>query len=211
MIAAGSVSALAQRSVRKIAAYALIADFGVGLMAIGANSSDGFNIALSLAGARSVSLALYAASLAWIIRRPQVSQSPGLARIGAMVGLAGLAGLPLSAGFPGRWATIARLGLGTAGLWVPVGSALVTAAVVRWAMNSAPAAEPQWSADEADPAAAAALPASGDAGVSLAPPTLAARAVLAGSIGLSLALGLAPQLAAPWVNAAMAGLLNLAP
>lgn len=247
MIASGSLSAMAQTSLRKVAAYALIADFGVGLVAIGSNASAGFSIALSLAGARVVGLVLYSlASSRLTFDESQLRGAPSLARVGSLIGLASLAGIPLSAGFPARWTTIARLGLGATGLWVAAGTALVMVAVVRWGIRTAQlrerdpeqrgqidpergAGDPEFDRSEhrgreqgagglkfgrsehpgQERGAADGLGVAGpEAGGSLSLPE---RAALSAAIALCLALGLAPQLTHPWVEAAMRGLTNLAP
>jgi len=190
MIGFGSLSAMAQRTLPRIVAYALIADFGVGLMAIGSNSSAGYRIALSMAGARAIGLMLYALSSG--ARDGAIPRGAGgrLGRLGSLIALASLAGIPLSAGFPARWTTIAGLGLGPRGLWIPAGTALVMIAVVRWGTQAA----------ELEPKEAA-----------VTDPGLARQLALGLAIGLCLAMGVAPQLTNQWVNAAMSGLVNLGP
>lgn len=191
MIAFGSLSAMAHLTEQKIAAYALIADFGVGLLAISSNSAAGFQIALALAGARVVSLVLYSlASAPRFGPEPGLGEASPLANAGSLLGLASLAGVPLTAGFPARWTTIARLGLGASGLWIPIGSALVMAAVVRLGVRRARGSGTR---EEA------------------LPPSWPERATLAAAIALCIALGLAPQLVGPWVNEAVQGLTNLVP
>lgn len=217
-IAFGSLSAMAHLSEHKIAAYALIADFGVGLLAISANSDAGFRIALSLAGARVVGLVLYSlASVQWEIRQTGATPTGRLAGLGMLVGLASLAGVPLTAGFPARWTSIARLGLGSAGLWVPIGSALVMAAVVRLGIRTSarpgsvslePGAQIEAAGDRIGQSTSASeQPA--ETRRSLA--ELPERAALGAALALCLLLGVAPQLTGPWVGAAMRGLTNLAP
>lgn len=211
MVGFGSLSAMAQRTPLRIVAYALIADFGVGLMAIGSNTDAGYRVALALAGARVMSLVVYSlasvqlehaapAPIAGPERAPDADAADQerqpvrrvrfpLARLGSLVGLASLAGIPLSAGFPARWTAIVGLGLGSQGLWIPVGSALVMAAAIRWMVR-----HPQPGADQPTHR-----------------PGIAEQAAVAVSIALCLLLGLAPQLTSPWVSAAMLGLSNLGP
>lgn len=233
MIGSGSLSAMAQTSLPKVAAYALIADFGVGLVAIGSNTSVGFSIALSLAGARVVGLVLYSLAGAQLSANESRSHgAPSLARTGSLIGLASLAGIPLSAGFPARWTTIARLGLGATGLWVALGTALVMVAVVRWGIRTAKPRdrhqaesggnEPEQIAGGAEraPIAPGRRESDADGGLGVREREASAagsglslpeRAALGAAIALCLALGLAPQLTNPWVEAAMEGLANLAP
>lgn len=188
MVAFGSLSAMAHHSVHRVAAYALIADFGVGLLAIGSNSPAGFQLVLYLAGARVVGLLLY--SLASSRLDADAERAGWTSRAGTLIGLASLAGVPLTAGFPVRWSAITELGLGAAGLWIPVGSALVMVAVIRLGIR---------------------FPTELGAASQGAARPVPERLAIGGAIGLCLLLGIAPQLAEAWVSAAMRGLVNLAP
>lgn len=191
MIAFGSLSAMAHHRVHRVAAYALIADFGVGLLAIGSNSAAGFRLALYLAGARLVGLLLYSLASTRLAQEGQQAEAPSwFARAGTLLGLASLAGVPLTAGFPVRWSAITKLGIGAAGLWIPLGSGLVMVAVIRLGIRI-----PLQRDDLAEPYRL----------------RIAERMAIGAAIGLCLLMGLVPQIAAPWVDEAMRGLVNLAP
>ncbi len=188
MVGFGSFSAMAHRSIYRVSAYALLADFGVGLLAISSDREVGYRLALYLAAARLSGLVLYSLASARLFSdESQTGTASTLARAGALVGLASLAGVPLTAGFPARWSAVAELGLGAVGLWIPIGSVLVMVAVVRIGMR---------------------LPAPTSDGPRL---RLSEQVAIGSSMALCLLLGVAPQLAGPWVEAAMRGLANLTP
>ncbi len=109
-----------------------------------------------------------------------------LATATVLVGLFSLAGFPLTAGFPGRWAVMASGG-GKA-LAVVVTLAAVSLAAVRWTSTVF------------RPPREFALPES----------SALERFLLGAGILLCLLLGLFPQLLYPWVVNALSGLTGLA-
>ena len=200
MLVFGGLAALAQPRLSGMMAYALLADFGVSLLAVSLGSSEGYQLALGMSAARVVSLAVGALGASVIARdtgaldrssaRGAAQRRP-LATACVVVGALGLGGFPLTPGFPGRWALLAQAA--SAGL--PVGAAvlggtvLVCAAALNWGRDflggSAPTDRPSISPGE--------------------------RAFLSSALALSSVLGLFPQLSFPWVVAALSGLTNLLP
>jgi formate hydrogenlyase subunit 3/multisubunit Na+/H+ antiporter MnhD subunit len=200
MVTFGSMLAIAQKSFSKVMAYALITDFGVVLLAVGAGTSEGYRLALGLSGVRVVSLAVWAMGSAEIIDRPGNDSFPVLrgaayqSPIGvasALVGLASMAGFPLTAGFPGRWAlltTLARIDP-LAGWAVILAFLFIGAAVLRWASTllGSPVEE------------------------QITETSTTETIFLVGGIAMCILMGAFPQLIYPWVTEAAAGMLQLFP
>jgi NADH-quinone oxidoreductase subunit N len=195
----GAVWAVAQRSFSRAVAYALVTDFGVTLVSVGTGTPAGYQLALGLVGAHAVGLAVCGLGMV-ILRSEAGSDDTGslagsahrfpLAAAAASTGLLSLAGFPLTAGFPGRWALLAilaRLDLLSA-VAVAAGSLAVTAAAIRWLstlLRQGPDFERR------------AL-------------STVEEIFLGGGVGLCLLFGLFPQVFA-WVFQATRGLTNLVP
>lgn len=122
----GGAFAAVQRDFGRLFGYALLANLGVLLLALGDGSSRGLTTALLHLAHRTGSAVLMAAGLA-VLRHRAATDSfagvSGLARrlplttVGLLGGGLGLAGFPLTAGFPTHWAVL-RMVAGTQWPWV---------------------------------------------------------------------------------------------
>jgi formate hydrogenlyase subunit 3/multisubunit Na+/H+ antiporter MnhD subunit len=200
MVCFGSMLTIAQRSFSKVMAYALITDFGVMLLAVGTGIPEGYRLALGLSGVRVVNLAVWAMGSARILDHPggdhfQVLQGAAyrspIGATSALIGLASMAGFPLTAGFPGRWALLSTLA--TVDLlagWAIILALLCTgAATLRWTNTflGSPLDERIKSS------------------------TITETLFLVGGIAMCILLGAFPQLLYPWVTEAAAGMAQLFP
>jgi formate hydrogenlyase subunit 3/multisubunit Na+/H+ antiporter MnhD subunit len=198
MIILGGSLAVAQQTMARMMAYSLVADFGVALLAVASGIPAGYQLALGITGARVIGLSVWALGLSVLLSRIGGQQAlVGAARrspeaaLAALMGAASLAGLPLTAGFPGRWGLLSILAPADlmASLAVGLGILLIGGATLRWARR---------------------LLAEGE-GLPPRPATLAERLFLISGAGLCLLLGLFPQAMYPWVVRVVAGLTNLVP
>lgn len=198
MVGFGGLAALSQRSLSKFMAYALIADFGVALLAVGAGTPAGYELALGLSAVRVFGLGVWALGLT-VIRgqagRDDLEVLAGagyrlpLASAACIVGVLSIAGLPLTAGFPARWAILSAIAPEhVISATTVVLSILITGAgAIRWI------------------------------GVLFrAVPFVAGHAsrrsvqfLLGAGIGMCVLFGVFPQLLFPWVVRAASGLANL--
>jgi formate hydrogenlyase subunit 3/multisubunit Na+/H+ antiporter MnhD subunit len=113
MAIVGGLLAFAQRDFGRLLGYALLSDMGCTLVALGFASSAALTAALLQVAHRSVGLMLTAMGLA-VVRRQAGSDSflnlagvakrLPLATAGLVLGNLSLAGMPITAGFPSRWA-----------------------------------------------------------------------------------------------------------
>jgi formate hydrogenlyase subunit 3/multisubunit Na+/H+ antiporter MnhD subunit len=176
-------------------AYALIADFGVTLFAIGSNQPGALHIVLFHVGVRVVSLAAWGLGAAVMGRTASERHLIGAGRVNpiaasaSLIGALGLAGFPLTGGFAIRWALLRSLPASAdAGVLILLLSMLlVTLAVGRWAAQIFSSA--------------------GERGAGLVTGT--DRWILLAGILLCLLLGGFPQLGMPWVAPALRGFANL--
>jgi len=195
MVGLGSLAAAAQASYSKMVAYALIADFGVTLFAIGSNQPGALHIVLFHVGVRVVSLAAWGLGAAVMGRTTSDGHLIGAGRVNpiaasaSLIGALGLAGFPLTGGFVIRWALLRSLPASAdAGVLILLCSMLlVTLAVGRWAAQFFSSA--------------------GERETGLARGTN--RWILLAGILLCLLLGGFPQLGMPWVAPALRGFANL--
>jgi NADH-quinone oxidoreductase subunit N len=200
MAVLGGMWTMAQRSIGKLMAYAILADLGITLLAVGAGGPEGYQLALGLTGLRIIGLALWALGLVMARRGEQrlslkavegrAYRSPW-AVAAAVVGLLSIGGFPLTAGFPGRWGLLVLLG-GTDPLAagsILLASFAIGSAAIRWLKISLrptpPLQRSQLSNEEGF--------------------------FLIGGIVLCVLLGAFPQLIFPWVVRAAQGLSNLVP
>ncbi len=109
----------------------------------------------------------------------------------AIIGVFSLAGVPLTAGFPARWALLSALGPLSihSGIALLLSIAAVGAAGARWLR----------------------IFQAGDAGQAISPTTLVERVYLLGGVAICVGLGIFPQTLFPWVIQAAEGLSNLVP
>ncbi len=200
MVCFGSMLAIGQRSFSKVMAYALITDFGVMLLAVGTGISEGYRLALGLSGVRVINLAVWAMGSAKLLDysgddhfqalQGAAYRSP-FGAASALIGLFSMAGFPLTAGFPGRWALLSTLaGVDPLAGWAIIFAFLcVGAAALRWtnALLGSPLSERIISS------------------------TLTETFFLVGGIAMCILLGAFPQLLFPWVTEAAAGMAQLFP
>jgi formate hydrogenlyase subunit 3/multisubunit Na+/H+ antiporter MnhD subunit len=200
MVCFGSMLTITQRSFSKVMAYALITDFGVMLLAVGTGKPEGYRLALGLSGVRVVNLAVWAMGSAKILDRPgedhfkalrgAAYRSP-LGAVAALIGVASMAGFPLTAGFPGRWALLSTLATmdPIAGWAIILAFLCVGAVTFRWA--NALIGSPPDERTKSSP--------------------LIEKLFIGGGIAMCILLGAFPQLLYPWVTEAAAGMSQLFP
>ncbi len=197
MAGLGSLASAAQSDYSKMVAYALIADFGVTLFAIGSNQPGGLQIVLFQVGVRVVSVAAWGLGAAMMLQTAADRKLMGAGRVNplaaslSLLGALGLAGFPMTGGFPIRWALLRNAPLASsAGVAIILGSMLlISLAVGRWA---ALLFSPDWDG----------APHSENR---------TNRWILIGGILLCLLLGGFPQLGLPWVAPAVRAFANLHP
>ena len=116
MVGLGGAFAFSQRSFGRLMGYAVVADYGAVLLAIGHGSADGLRIGVVLIALRGIALAVWGVGMG-VLRaaRPGtvgggfealrgVGREQPLAAAAVVLGGLSLVGLPFTAGFPGRWA-----------------------------------------------------------------------------------------------------------
>jgi multicomponent Na+:H+ antiporter subunit A len=184
-----------QRSFSQVVAYVLVADLGATLLAVSLRNPLGYQLALIMIGTRALGLGLWGLGRSGFVSVPgggprgARSQGGPLWDVAQFVGLGSLIGLPLTAGFPARWALMRGLAVedlsGAIVLAVGMGTLLV--AVARWIgeyFREEPAEAPHRS--------------------------LVGRSVVAGAVGLCLVVGLFPRVLELLVGLG-GGLRNLIP
>lgn len=110
MVVTGGVWAVFQRDLARVLAYSIIVENGFSLLALSLDSRTGFEIFVSMFLARLISVALFSLSLTVLSDKapPELRGLQGilqrvpLASVALLVGLFGIAGLPLLAVFPMR-------------------------------------------------------------------------------------------------------------
>jgi formate hydrogenlyase subunit 3/multisubunit Na+/H+ antiporter MnhD subunit len=198
MIGFGGLAALSQRSFSKFMAYALVADLGVALLAVGAGTPAGYELALGLSSVRVFGLGVWALGLS-VIRaqtgRDDLDVLAGagyrlpLASAASIVGVLSIAGLPLTAGFPARWALLSAI----------APEHVITAAAVVLSILITSAGAIRWIGVLFRPVPFA----SHDV------PRRSVQLLQGAGIGLCVLFGVFPQVLFPWVVLAASGLANL--
>lgn len=200
MVWFGGLLAVTQRVISKTMAYALLTDFGIMLLAVGIGSPEGYKLALGLNGIRVVSLGIWAIGLDWLFDRCDKSdplalkgiahQCP-LAAAAILTGVLSIAGFPLTAGFPGRWALLTILAPidPVASVTIILACLFIGGAAIRWAsiMIAEPRSEDQTHVPVNE------------------------KIILGGGVVMCILLGLFPQLIYPWVVQAAAGIAQYVP
>jgi formate hydrogenlyase subunit 3/multisubunit Na+/H+ antiporter MnhD subunit len=185
-----------QRDIKKLVAYSLIIDLGVILIAIGTGTQDGFRLALSLSVVRVAALGVLALALSImdeVIQPHGNFQGVGfqvpLGAAAFLVGFLSIAGIPLTAGFPGRWPLLTNV----------LQSDTLAAGTIIFSMISVGVLGIRW---------ATILFGKGDGGeyVRL---TNTSKGFLIGGILILILLGLFPQIVFPWIEDVATGLANL--
>lgn len=194
MIVYGTLAAITQISFPKIAAYVLLVDIGVTLLAVGSDLTVGTEIALGLTGVRAISLGLWglgSASMSITGYGRGAGRRAPLATAAGLVGLLSLAGLPLTVGFPWRWTLLENLPEASrfGALLMILSMLAILWAVLRWTHFFFEGGPIETEDAERSPA----------------------NVALALMASAYLLLGIFPQLAYPWVAQAMLGLANLSP
>lgn len=161
MVIVGAVFAFGQRSLGRLMGYSVTIDGGAALLALGLGTPDSLQVAISIVGLRVLALALWGLGLNILSSEVggDFERLRGKARIypfatGAMlIGGFSVAGLPLTAGFMGRWPllhSLARQDLLSA-LVLLLASVSVTIAYMRGIKNmlGGPSSErSKWSVGE---------------------------------------------------------------
>ena len=152
MVVTGGLLSAFQRHLGRIMGYAIISETGFSLLALSLGSQVGLSIFLLLLVPRTLSIAIWALSLA-ILRQQapglNLTEVKGLAHVwpfatsGLVLANLAVSGFPLLAGFPAHqavWEGLARTSLPVA-FWVFIGSLGLFASAVRvlGALTSAPA------------------------------------------------------------------------
>jgi NADH-quinone oxidoreductase subunit N len=143
MVLAGALLAAAQPRLLRAVAYALIADLGVCLVSVASRSPEGYQLAVGLVAAHAVGLAVFALGISSLARLSVDDRRSGLRGAGrrsplaagaAFAGMLSLAGFPLSAGFPARWALLQETAAmdPLASSAIVLGIAILAAAALRW-------------------------------------------------------------------------------
>jgi multicomponent Na+:H+ antiporter subunit D len=190
-----SLWALSSKDLRKVFAYAIVADMGVILLALSRGSSAGARIALALFGARIFGIAVLAMGLCVIRTRAGEWRGAGrrqpIAALSILVGLLSLVGFPLTAGFPGRWALLSLNYSQDLYILITLLSTMILFAllVLRWATILFDPTQHE----ERNPR------------------ITSLRLYLLFGIASLMLLGIAPQILVPWVVEVAAGLTHLFP
>jgi formate hydrogenlyase subunit 3/multisubunit Na+/H+ antiporter MnhD subunit len=193
----GGIMAVSQRSLEKFMAYALIADLGVMLIAVGLGTTEGFRLALGLSGVRVISLSLWALCLSRLKMIQNQANFIGVAyrmplvAAGLVVGIFSLAGFPLTAGFPGRWSLLLSLSVvdNLAAWSVILVLALIVARGLVWTRTFLHPGEMD----------------------NLERANVIERVYFAGGVAIVVLLGVFPQLIYPWIIGVAAGMTHLFP
>lgn len=188
---------MAQRGLKKVLGYVLIMDFGVALIAVGAGNPLGYQLALGLTATRVVGLAVLSGGLVLSGVAGEVELGGRLgggdravAVAAVIVGLLSVGGLPLTAGFPGRWALLKLVG--PADMWLPM------TLVAAWVFVGATIVK----------ALGGMLETAGDEDGRMG---RGERAFVIAGVVMCLVLGLFPQATYPWLVRAAGGLTSLVP
>lgn len=113
----GAVLAFGQRNFGRSLGYAMLVDIGAVMLAIGLGTQAGVSAALTTLALRGIALPLWAVGIAQLraagsddfdALRGYGRRNP-VAAGAVLLGLLSLAGFPLTAGFPGRWAQLSLL------------------------------------------------------------------------------------------------------
>ena len=119
MVIGGGAFAFAQRRFGRLMGYAVMVDIGAAMLAVGLGTADGLRAALAIIAMRGIGLSVWGMGLGWLRASAKDStdfddlvgkawQFP-FASIAVVIGGLSLAGLPLTAGFVGRWALYRQL------------------------------------------------------------------------------------------------------
>jgi formate hydrogenlyase subunit 3/multisubunit Na+/H+ antiporter MnhD subunit len=114
----GAVCAFGQRNFGRSLGYAMLVDIGAVMLGIGLGTQAGVAAALTTLALRGIALPLWAVGIAQMRAAEGSDDFEALRGFGrrnpvaagaVLLGLLSLAGFPLTAGFPGRWALLSLL------------------------------------------------------------------------------------------------------
>ena len=114
----GAVFAFGQRNFGRSLGYAILIDTGAMLLGLGLGTQAGVEVALTTLALRGIALPIWAVGLAQMRQSGGGDDFESLRGFGrrnpiaagvVLLGLLSLAGFPLTAGFPGRWALLSLL------------------------------------------------------------------------------------------------------
>jgi len=199
----GAVFAFGQRNFGRSLGYAMMIDIGAVMLGIGLGSQAGVAAALTALALRGIALPLWAVGLAQMRAETgsdRFDDLRGFARrdpiaAGAIIiGMLSLAGFPLTAGFPGRWALLSLLAQihPTAAVLLLLGTAVLSFLAARGLAAMLQTAEPA----PAEP-------------WSLPPISRASAALYALGVTVVLVLGVFPQWLLPAVASTASALTQL--
>lgn len=195
----GALWAVVQDKITKLGSYAMISDVGVMLIAIGFGNAAGFQIALALLAARAIGISCWSIGIATHrsfgemdeISREGNSKDAWLSKLVMVAGILSLAGVPLTAGFPGRWQLIQ---MSVADEMYPWLSILVSMSLIGYAAMKQVFRGEFGTIAEVGPA-----------------PEFLSRIFLLGGLGVNILLGLFPQVLIPWVMQTVLGFSTSGP
>jgi len=196
----GGLMAFVQTSFEKMMAYAMVADMGVTLIAVGAGLLEGYQLAMGLNAAKAVGLSTWALGASSLRKRQASGGMTGLdgnharaplAYACALFGAFSLAGLPGTAGFPPRWSLLTILASRdiVSAIGVIVATSLLAGSALRWLVPLVSFEPTPW----------------------LATLARSERILLLGGVLMSIAIGAFPQILYHWLVGAVSGLPNLSP
>lgn len=142
MVLLGTLFIFGQRNFGRSLGYAVLIDIGATLLALGLGTLEGLEAALAVLVARGIALTLWAVGLDQVRHLAGgddfdavtgLARSHPFAAAAVVAGLLSLAGFPLTAGFPGRWALLRLLAQihPTAALLLLVGMASIAFVAAR--------------------------------------------------------------------------------
>lgn len=194
-----SLWALGQRDLMRAGAYLALSDSGVALILTSLGTASGYQLALGLLASRVLGMGLIAfGSLSLSRARDKagisVIQGAGrnqrLAAAATAAGLLTLSGLPMTAGFPGRWGSMTGLqgGQGWIALLITGSSVVGILLTMRWMITLFGEGEP-----------------------TTVPVGVVERALMGTGIAFTVLLGVFPQTLFAWVARIAAGFPELVP
>lgn len=158
MIVTGGIWAAFQQNLARLLAYAIIVENGFALLALSLDSRTGYEIFISMILARLVAVALWSLSLSVLKNRTTLDvqglrgyfQRMPLASCGLLMGILGIAGLPLLAVFPMRLYLLENLAQESEGivLWALIGSVGMLIAGLRLMAALVNSEETEWHIEE---------------------------------------------------------------
>jgi formate hydrogenlyase subunit 3/multisubunit Na+/H+ antiporter MnhD subunit len=114
----GAVFAFGQRNFGRSMGYAMLVDMGAVMLSLGLGTQAGVAAALTTLALRGITLPMWAVGLTQLRQEAGGDSFEALRGVGrrnpvaaaaVVLGLLSLAGFPLTAGFPGRWALLSLL------------------------------------------------------------------------------------------------------